>query len=71
MGVSSRGHFPKLLVPRDKLISAYSLDDCGGRSMTIGATWLALGGKWEEEGVGTTLPFPFTLLEGGSSSGSR
>jgi hypothetical protein len=70
MGVSSRGRFPKLLVPQDELISAYSLDDCGGRSMTIGATWLVLGGKWEEEGAGTALPFPFTLLEGSSSSES-
>jgi hypothetical protein len=71
MGVSSQGHFPKLLVPRDELISAYSLDDCGGRSMTIGAAWLELGSNWEEEMVGIALPFPFTLLEGGSSSGSQ
>jgi hypothetical protein len=30
MGVSSRGRFPKLLIPWDELISVYSLDDCGG-----------------------------------------
>jgi hypothetical protein len=71
MGVSSRGCFPKLLIHWDKLISACLLDDCSGRSMTIGAAWLTLGSKWEEEGAGTTLPFPFTLLEDSSLSGSR
>jgi hypothetical protein len=71
MGVSSQGHFPKLFIPQDELISAYSLDDCGGRSTTIRAAWLTLGGNWEEEVAGTALPFPFACLEGSSSSGSQ
>jgi hypothetical protein len=39
--------------------------------MIIGVAWLALDDEWNRVVVGTTLPFPFALLEGGSASRSQ